>query len=181
MHLRKKFNLHANKSRVTAGNLNLWIKNKKSLTNRIKDIASLKIKLITNKRNIFLLSEKQFFSSYRPETLFLREVIIFANDDPIMYARTVLPYKYLRSHWAEIKNLKTNSLSEVVYDKPCIKRSNFSYLPSSLNNNIIKKIHLYGLETKKLEIGRQSHFKYKKENILLTEFFFAALDKFDFQ
>jgi hypothetical protein len=42
-----------------------------------------------------------------------------------MYARTVLPRKYLRGYWNDIKKLNTRSLSRIVYENPSIKRSNF--------------------------------------------------------
>ena len=93
--------------------MNQWIKNKSSLTDRIKKIANLKIKLVTNnyKNKNLLLSEKNFFPLHTAENIFLREVIILANESPIMYARTVLPRKYLRGYWNDIKKLNTSSLS----------------------------------------------------------------------
>ena len=180
MHWRKKYNFGRFESKSI--NIDQWARNKKSLTKRIKKTANLKIELITNnnKNKNLLLSEKFFFPLYSSEAIYLREVIIFANGLPIMYARTTLPRKYLRSYWSNIKKLNDNSLSDVVYEKPSIKRSNFSYLPLSLNNKIYKKINSFGFKNKNLIIGRQSNFEYKKKNILLTEYFFEAINNFEF-
>ena len=52
--------------------------------------------MLEDKNKNLLLSEKNFFPLHKAENIFLREVIIFANGVPIMYARTVLPRKYLR-------------------------------------------------------------------------------------
>lgn len=173
------FDLHLSKKKLD--NFNQWIANKKSFTRRINDIACLKIEVISEKKKYFLLSEKQFFSNRRPQCLYLREVVISANNTPIMYARTVLPSKYLRGYWSDIKNLNTDPLSKVVYDKPSIERSDFFYLSPMLNNTIRKKISPHGLNAKNILIGRQSHFGYKKKNILLTEFFSKDISKFDFK
>ena len=98
MYWRRKYNFNVNDLNIDSINMNNWIKNKSSLTDRIKKIANLKIKLVTNnyKNRNLLLSEKHFFPFHKAENIFLREVIIFANESPIMYARTVLPRKYLR-------------------------------------------------------------------------------------
>ena len=105
MHWRRKYNFNVSNLGIDLINMNQWVKNKSSLTNRIKKIANLKIKLVTNnyKNKNLLLSEKNFFPLHKDENIFLREVIIFANGVPIMYARTVLPRKYLRGYWNDIK------------------------------------------------------------------------------
>lgn len=183
MYWRRKYNFNVKDLNKDSINMRQWIKNKNSLTDRINKIANLKIKLVTNnhKNKNLLLSEKNFFPLYKAENIFLREVIIFADELPIMYARTVLPRKYLRGYWNDIKKLNTNSLSKVVYENPSIKRSNFSYLAPSINNNILKKINSLKIESKNLAIGRQSYFEYKRRNILLTEFFFEAINNFEFE
>ena len=183
MHWRRKYNLNVSDLGIDLIHMNHWIKNKSSLTDRIKKIANLKIKLVTNnyKNKNLLLSEKNFFPLHKAENIYLREVIIFANGVPIMYARTVLPRKYLRGYWNDIKKLNTNSLSRIVYENPSIKRSNFSYLAPSLNNKILKKNNLLKIDGKNLVIGRQSYFEYKRKNILLTEYFFEAINNFEFE
>ena len=81
----------------------------------------------------------------------------------------------------DIKKVNTNSLSKVVYENPSIKRSKFSYLAPSINNNILKKINSLKIDSKNLVIGRQSYFEYKRKNILLTEYFFEAINNFEFE
>ena len=183
MHWRRKYNFNVSNLGIDLINMNQWVKNKSSLTDRIKKIANLKIRLVANnyKNKNLLLSEKNFFPLHKAENIFLREVIIFANGVPIMYARTVLPRKYLRGYWNDIKKLNTNSLSRIVYENPSIKRSNFSYLAPSLNNKILKKINSLKIDSKNLVIGRQSYFEYKRKNILLTEYFFEAINNFEFE
>ena len=183
MYWRGKYYFNVNDLGIDLINMNQWVKNKSSLTDRIKKIANLKIRLVANnyKNKNLLLSEKNFFPLHKAENIFLREVIIFANGVPIMYARTILPRKYLRGYWNDIKKLNTNSLSRIVYENPSIKRSNFLYLAPSLNNKILKKINSFKMDSKNLVIGRQSYFEYKRKNILLTEYFFEAINNFEFE
>jgi chorismate--pyruvate lyase len=178
MNWQKTYSALTNKPNIDYYNLGCWLKNRKSLTNHLKDIADLRIDLITSKNKNFLLSEKYHFKSFRPESLYLREVLIYANDLPVMYARTVLPYRYLRGHWSGIKKLKSSPLSEVVYERPSIKRSTFSYaIPTTIS---VKKAIPCNALRADIAIARQSSFTYKKESILLSEFFFKALNKFEY-
>ena len=98
--------------------LKFWLLDVKSLSYRIRNIAKLEIVPIEAKtRNIFLNEQKEF-SHRRSEHLYLREVIIFADKLPIMYARTILPSKYLRGFWSKIKKLKqqiSNKLSHFFF------------------------------------------------------------------
>ena len=48
MHWRRKYNFNVSNLGIDLINMNQWVKNKSSLTNRIKKIANLKIKLVTN-------------------------------------------------------------------------------------------------------------------------------------
>ena len=48
MYWRRKYNSNVSNLGIDLINMNQWVKNKSSLTNRIKKIANLKIKLVTN-------------------------------------------------------------------------------------------------------------------------------------
>ena len=73
MHWRRKYNFNVSNLGIDLINMNQWVKNKSSLTNRIKKIANLKIKLVTNnyKNKNLLLSEKNFFPLHKAEIFFL--------------------------------------------------------------------------------------------------------------
>ena len=179
MHWQKKYSALTNEPNISYENLSCWLKNRKSLTNHLKNLADLRIEQITSDNKNFSLSEKYYFKPFRAESLYLREVLIYANNFPVMYARTVLPYKYLRGHWKDIKKLKTSPLSSVVYERASIKRSSFTYATSATCNGV-KKVMPYGSLEKDFVIARQSSFTYKQKSILLSEFFFKALNKFDY-
>ncbi|MBT6392399.1 MAG: chorismate lyase, partial [Nitrosomonadales bacterium] len=93
MHWQKKYSALTNEPNISYENLSCWLKNRKSLTNHLKNLADLRIEQITSNNKNFSLSEKYYFKPFRAESLYLREVLIYANNFPVMYARTVLPYK----------------------------------------------------------------------------------------
>ena len=58
MNWQKTYSALTNKPNIDYYNLGCWLKNRKSLTNHLKDIADLRIDLITSTNKNFLLSEK---------------------------------------------------------------------------------------------------------------------------
>ena len=156
--------------------LNDWVKDKGSLSNRIKSIALFEItELKTSPIKIFN-NEKAFFGKKKESDLYLREVLIFANKIPVIYARTVIPKKYLRGFWREIKRLRNSLLSEIVFDKKDIVRSDFVFNELSINDNLTKRLNLLSINYQSILVERQSYFMHGRENVLLTEVFLNNIE-----
>ena len=152
----------------------------KSLSYRIRNIAKLEIIPVKkNVSNIFH-NEKKVFGDIKSEHLYLREVLIYADKLPIMYARTVLPSKYLRGFWHKIKKLNNKPLADIVFEKKMIIRSDFKFKKPSNNDSFSRKIKIFNLKNTKILATRQSTFRYKNEKALLTEVFFNNFEKFDY-
>jgi chorismate--pyruvate lyase len=151
--------------------LSRWLKTKDSFSNKIENIGKLKISELKFFPIKILHDEKVFFDKKYERSLYLREVVIFANEIPVMYARTVLPKNYLRGFWGEIKRLRNGSLSEIVFNNNQTLRSNFIYKKPSRNDNFTKRLDSLGVEYRDILAIRQSIFNYKKQQTLLTEVF----------
>ena len=160
--------------------LKFWLLDMKSLSYRIRNIAKLEIIPVKkNVSNIFQ-NEKKVFGGIKSEHLYLREVLIYADKLPIMYARTVLPSKYLRGFWHKIKKLNNKPLADIVFEKKMIIRSDFKFKKPSNNDSFSRKIKIFNLKNTKILATRQSTFRYKNEKALLTEVFFNNFEKFDY-
>jgi len=97
-----------------------------------------------------------------------------------MYARTILPSKYLRGFWRNIKKLKNEPLANIVFNKKRILRSHFKFRKPSYNDEFSKRIRGFGLEKTKIVAIRESSFQNKNQKVLLTEVFFSNFDQFDY-
>ena len=71
--------------------------------------------------------------------MFLREVLIYANDQPIIYARTVFK-KNLRQLSGLVKKLNENPLANIVFKKKT-KRSEFIFSHMSPNYKLSKRLN----------------------------------------
>ena len=110
---------------------------KSSITNKISKKANLKIQRNKSFPNTILNDEKLFFKTSRSGSLFLREVLIYADDSPIIYARTVFK-KNLRQLTSIVKKLNENPLANIVFKKKT-SRSEFIFSHLSPNYKLAKK------------------------------------------
>ena len=104
------------KNKIYKGKNQDFLNYKSSITNKISQKASLKIERNKDFPNTIFNDEKLFFKTSRSGSLFLREVLIYANDQPIIYARTVFK-KNLRQLSGLVKKLNENPLANIVFKK----------------------------------------------------------------
>ena len=160
--------------------LKYWLLDMKSVSYRIRNIAKLEIIPIKTRVSNIFLYEKKVFCHKKSEHLYLREVLIYADKLPIMYARTVLPSKFSRGFWHKIKKLNNKPLADIVFERKMIIRSEFKFKKPSINDTFSKRIKMLNLKNTKILATRQSTFKNKNEKVLLTEVFFNNFKQFDY-
>ena len=160
--------------------LKFWLLDMKSLSDRIRNIAKLEIIPIETRVSNIFLNEKKVFGHRKSEHLYLREVLIYADKLPIMYARTILPSKYLRGFWHKIKKLNNKPLADIVFERKMIKRSDFKFKKPSINDEFSRKVTILNLKNIKILATRQSTFQNKNKKVVLTEVFFNNFEKFDY-
>ena len=164
------------KNKIYKGKNQDFLTYKSSITNKISQKASLKIERNKDFPNTIFNDEKLFFKTSRSGSLFLREVLIYANDQPIIYARTVFK-KNLRQLTGLVKKLNENPLANIVFKKKT-KRSEFIFSHMSPNYKLSKRLNAKHITVKKFVGARQSNFLCKGEKILLTEIFFKDINRF---
>ena len=164
------------KNKIYKGKNQDFLTYKNSITNKISQKANLKIERNKEFPNIIFNDEKLFFKTSRSGSLFLREVLIYANNQPIIYARTVFK-KNLRQLTGLVKKLNENPLANIVFKKKT-KRSEFIFSHMSPNYKLSKRLNSKHIETEKFVGARQSNFLCKGERILLTEIFFKDINRF---
>lgn len=161
-------------------NLNPWVKDKGSLSNKIINIMPFRIKELKGRHIKAFNDEKVFFQKKNTGDLYIREALIFADKLPIVYARTVIPKKYLRGFWGRVKNLKNSPLSEIVFNKKYILRSNFVFKNLSDNDDLIKRLNAYKIFERGRIMARKSVFNHRGQKALLTEVFLSRIEGIEF-
>jgi len=156
--------------------LNLWVKDKSSLSKKIINTMPFKIKNLKVRHIKVFNDEKVFFKKENTRDFFIREVLIFADKLPVIYARTVIPKKYLRGFWGRVKRLKNSPLSGIVFNKKCILRSDFVFKKLSDNDELRKRLNACKIYESGAITARKSAFNHKGEKVLLTEVFLSSIE-----
>lgn len=156
--------------------LNLWVKDKSSLSKKIINTMPFKIKNLKVRHIKVFNDEKVFFKKENTRDFFIREVLIFADKLPVIYARTVIPKKYLRGFWGRVKRLKNSPLSKIVFNKKCILRSDFVFKKLSDNDELRKRLNACKIYESGAITARKSAFNHKGEKVLLTEVFLSSIE-----
>ena len=153
-------------------NMNAWLHCRDSISDRLNKKGKYKVEVLSAKITNFLFSERNQYSSYRKQALYLREVLISINEKPVIYARTLMPKKYLRGFWGNIRKLQEKPLANIVFEDKSIKRSNFYFFIPSKVNALFKTINALSAKNLAIVAVRQSSFSKRKQKVLLTEVFF---------
>ena len=164
------------KKKILKGNKQDFIIYKNSITEKISKKADIKIEQKKKFPNLIYEDEAAFFETNRTGRLYLREVFIFANNKPIIYARTVFKNN-LRQLTSIIKKLNENPLANIVFKKKT-SRSSFIFSNLSVNHKLAKKLSNKKIPIDKVHGIRRSNFECKGEKILLTEIFFNNINCF---
>jgi chorismate--pyruvate lyase len=96
---------------------------------------------------------------------FVREVLLYGNDKPVVFARTTIPKKSLRSPLFKLTKIGTKPLGEILFKQKTAKRDRIQIIKLKQKNN------------NKILWGRISLFYLYHQPFLLTEVFLPNLFK----
>ena len=153
-----------------------WLIDSGSLTARLKaryrDFAVKPIKLEYAK---VVTDELKGLGLKTNQRVLIREVLLFGNNQPVVFAHSVLPRVILRGAWNGLDRLGNKPLGETLFTNPKVKRTPLSYKKLSSHHKLfqhatahltIKPTHLW---------ARRSIFSLNCAKILVTEIFLPKL------
>ena len=146
-----------------------WLLSLGSLTKQLSslDTTDISIKILLQKYQRPLLSERWAFGNSGHGVSFVREVLLFDADRPIVFARTVCPRDYRNGIWKEIQQLGDRSLGDWLFGNQYAVRTNVEL--ARLSSNCF---YLKGQPPGEVSLwGRRSTFNIRNLSILVTEVF----------
>jgi len=137
-----------------------WLTEEGSLTERLKkEFHNVKVEVIY---------EGAYFLD---ENLYTREVILKSNDNPRIFARTLVKEEDLNQAWSSIKNLGNQSLATILFNSPKTKKISVVYKKLFLNDPLFIYLNSLNLTNKKPIWARKSAWKKEGAILDLTEIF----------
>lgn len=101
-----------------------WIYEAGSITQRLRNYYGTKVRVqvIKNQWQSAFISESRLLKTPIGKYTLTREVLLYADDIPLVLARTIMPSQTIRTAHQNLSHLGTRPLGEVIFSYPHLER-----------------------------------------------------------
>ncbi|MCG6968801.1 MAG: chorismate lyase [Gammaproteobacteria bacterium] len=107
-----------------SGQLWVWLSDNGSLTRRLRSrcTGQFRVKIIAQGWEPPLINEAHHLKISIHRWIFRREVVLYCDNRPMVYARTVIPARTLKGRLSRLADLGEKPLGEILFTDPHIQR-----------------------------------------------------------
>ena len=164
------------KKPILAKTLQSWLIDTGSLTARLQlRYSNFAVQPVAVKYAKPITDESALLHLPQYKTALIREVLLMGNNQPVVFAHSVLPRNSLRGTWSGLGRLGSKPLGATLFANPRVRRTPLSYKKLSPHHRLyqhatahltLKPTHLW---------ARRSIFSLNCAKILVTEIFLPQL------
>ena len=112
-----------------------WLNESGSITSRIKSFSDFKLKLLRDSPGeVDSADDDLIISNYKENNI--REVLLYSDEEPLIYAKSIIPLETIRLGLGVLGNLKENPLGDILFSNPEIKKEYMLFSKFELNKKI---------------------------------------------
>ena len=112
-----------------------WLNESGSITSRIKSFSDFKLKLLRDSPGVVDAAvDDLIISNYKENNI--REVLLYSDEEPLIYAKSIIPLETIRLGLGVLGNLKENPLGDILFSNPEIKKEYMLFSKFELNKKI---------------------------------------------
>ncbi|MHB0984940.1 MAG: chorismate--pyruvate lyase family protein [Sulfuricella sp.] len=153
-----------------------WLLDQGSLTRRIQArCPNFSVRHVQQRHGIAMPSERRLVALNAHSRALLRDVFLYCNDTPLVFAHSVLPAASLHGTWQSLGRLGSKPLGAMLFSNPRVRRTPLCF--KKLN----RRHELYRLACAALPNppaslwARRSVFYLEGKPILVTEVFLPGI------
>jgi len=152
-------------------NVQSWVYEAHSLTQRLRCFYgdTVKVKILFHQWKTPFLSEIHHLHLRNQRYSLIREVLLYAEDKPLILARTILPKKTIQSAKRNLSHLGTRPLGEVIFSYQHLERLEMDV--SCVKNTIWSKPLQQQLTIEQPIWGRRTVYAIQQQPLLVSELF----------
>jgi len=155
-------------------NLKSWLLDPNSLTARLKSHCNkFRVELLGQRVETCQESEAVALIP-SGEKILVREVLLFCDEKPQVFARSLLPLSSLTGAEQSLANLGTQSLGQVLFNNPSLERQTIEvaeFDATSSVGNLVKQLRLSEQSSSQNLWGRRSIFVLESKPLMVAEVF----------
>ena len=112
-----------------------WLNEPGSITSRIKSFSDFKLKLLRDgPGEVDAAEDDLIISNYKENNI--REVLLYSDEEPLIYAKSIIPLETIRLGLGVLGNLKENPLGDILFSNPEIKKKYMLFAKFESNKKI---------------------------------------------
>jgi len=148
-----------------------WLLDPNSLTARLKKHSQqFRVELLG--QSIEPCQESETFANIKAgEEVLVREVLLYCDEKPQVFARSLLPLSSLTGAEQALANLGTQSLGQVLFNNPSLQRETIEIALFDLNSSVAKLAQQLNLANQEELWGRRSVFVLENKPLMVAEVF----------
>jgi len=152
-----------------------WIYEPDSLTQRLRDCYgdTVTVALLFQQRRRPFFSERRLLKLGNARHSLIREVLLYADEQPLILARTVIPEKTLHGAQRNLARLGSRPLGEVIFRHPGLERLEMEITRVQPYNWSLSVRGKYPLDRPLW--GRRTVYTLQHRQLLVSEFFLPAV------
>lgn len=153
-------------------NLRNWLLDPSSLTARLKQHSQIfRVELLgqsiqacdPHEANDDILAGEQ---------VLVREVLLYCDDVPQVFARSLLPLRSLTGEQQQLAHLGTQSLGQVLFNHPNLQRKKIEVAAFDAQSSVVQLANFLSLNTIQQPLwGRRSVFVLNEKPLMVAEVF----------
>ncbi len=153
-----------------------WLIDNGSLTARLKGrYADFAVQPVLLKNAKSFTDESALLGLKANQHALIRDVLLMGNNQPVVFAHSVLPRASLRGAWYGLGRLGNKPLGATLFANPKVKRTPLEYKKLPCHHPISMRVAEHTQTSPKALWARRSIFSLNCAKILVTEVFLEQL------
>ena len=112
-----------------------WLIEPGSITSRIKSFSDFKLELLRDgPGEVDAADDDLIIANYKENNI--REVLLYSDEEPLIYAKSIIPLETIRLGLGVLGSLKENPLGDILFSNPEIKKEYMLFSKFELNKKI---------------------------------------------
>lgn len=163
---------------MLSGAYRKWLIDNGSLTTRLKArYTDFVVRPVLLKNAKAFTDESALLGLKASQPALIREVLLMGNNQPVVFAHSVLPRTSLRGAWYGLGKLGNKPLGATLFANPKVKRTRLTYKKLPRHHPISMRLAEHMPNMPKVLWARRSVFQLNCARILVTEIFLEQLFK----
>lgn len=160
----------------SSGQYQPWLLEKGSLTARLQQkYARFHVIPVSVRNQKPVFEEAALLHMASHDYAQIREVLLYGNDRPVVFAHSVLPRKSLSGEWRGLGRIGNKPLGAVLFASPKVIRTPLSYKKLTANHALYQAAMPYVSGRPKYLWARRSLFSLNCASIMVIEVFLPEL------